>query len=83
MVNKVKSDENDTLVIKVFKSLFVQIIDSLNFGHIYDDCMAIWKCLSWSRKIFVTASFSPGFKEKRKDHIESFDNCIILSIPCP
>ena len=41
MVNKVKRDENDTLVIKVFKSLFVQIIDSLNFGHIYDDCMAI------------------------------------------
>ena len=41
MVNKVKCSENNTLVIKVFKSLFVQTIDSLNFGHIYDDCMAI------------------------------------------
>ena len=36
-----KSSENTSLVIKVFKSLFVQIMDSLNFGHIYDDCMAI------------------------------------------
>ena len=41
MVNKVKCSENNTLVIKVFKSLFVQTIDGLNFGHIYDDCMAI------------------------------------------
>ena len=41
MVNKVKCSENNTLVIKVFKILFVQTIDGLNFGHIYDDCMAI------------------------------------------
>ena len=41
MVNKVKCSENNTLVIKVFKSLFVQTIDGLKFGHIYDDCMAI------------------------------------------
>ena len=41
IVNKVKCSENNTLVIKVFKSLFVQTIDGLNFGHIYDDCMAI------------------------------------------
>ena len=32
-----KSSENTSLAIKVFKSLFVQIMDSLNFGHIYDD----------------------------------------------
>ena len=32
-----KSSENTSLVIKVSKSLFVQIMDSLNFGHIYDD----------------------------------------------
>ena len=83
MVNKVKCSENNTLVIKVFKTLFVQTIDGLKFGHIYDDCMAIWKCLSTSERIFVTASFSPRFKEKRKGHIESFDNYIILLIPCP
>ena len=41
IANKVKCSENNTLVIKVFKSLFVQTIDGLNFGHIYDDCMAI------------------------------------------
>ena len=41
IANKVKCSENNTLVIKVFKSLFVQAIDGLNFGHIYDDCMAI------------------------------------------
>ena len=50
-------------------------MDDLNFGQIYDDCMAIWKCLSTSR-IFVTASFSPGFKGKRKGRIE---NLIIAS----
>ena len=32
-----KYSENTSLIVKVFKSLFVQIMDSLNFGHIYDD----------------------------------------------
>ena len=36
-----KYSENTSPIIKVFKSLFVQIMDGLNFGHIYDDCMAI------------------------------------------
>ena len=75
-----KSSENTSLVIKVFKSLFVQIMDSLNFGHIYDDWMAIWKCLSTSRRIFVTVSFSSAFKEKQKILIESFDNCNTVSL---
>ena len=33
--------ENISLEKEVFKSLFIPIIDSLNFGHIYDDYMAI------------------------------------------
>ena len=40
-----KRIEKISLEIKVFKSLFIQVIDGLNFGHIYDDYMAIWKCL--------------------------------------
>ena len=75
-----KYSENTGLIIKVFESLFEQIMDGLNFGHIYDDCMAIWKCLSTSRRVFITVSFSPAFKEKRKDHIESFDNCNTVSL---
>ena len=31
-----KCSESISLIIKVLKSLFVQIIDGLNFGHIYD-----------------------------------------------
>ena len=75
-----KYSENNSLVIKVFKSLFVQIMDGLNFGHIYDDCMAIWKWISTSRRVFITVSFSPAFKEKRKACIESFDNCNTVSL---
>ena len=36
-----KCIENISLEIKVFKSLFIQIIDGLNFGLIYDDYVAI------------------------------------------
>ena len=57
-----KCIENISLEIKVFKSLFIQIIDGLNFGHIYDDYVAIWKCLWKSRRIFLKASISPGFR---------------------
>ena len=54
--------ENISLEINVFKSLFIQLIDGLNFGHIYDDYVATWKCLSKSRRIFLKASISPGFQ---------------------
>ena len=37
--------ENISLEKEVFKSLSIQIVDGLNFGHIYDDYMVIWKCL--------------------------------------
>ena len=57
-----KCIENISLEIKVFKSLFIQIIDGLNFGHIYDDYVEIWKCLSKSRRIFLKASISPGLQ---------------------
>ena len=33
--------ENISLEKEVFKSLSIQIIDGLNFGHIYDDYMVI------------------------------------------
>ena len=57
-----KCIENISLEIKVFKSLFIQLIDGLNFGHIYDDYVTIWKCLSKSRRIFLKASIPPGFQ---------------------
>ena len=57
-----KCIENISLEIKVFKSLFIQIIDGLNFGHIYDDYVAIWKCLSQSRRIFRKPSIFPCFQ---------------------
>ena len=57
--------ENISLEIKVFKSLFIQLIDGLNFKHIYDDYVATWKCLSKSRRIFLKASISPGFQGKQ------------------
>ena len=44
--------ENISLEIKVFKSLFVQIIDGLNFWHIDDDSVTILKCLPKRRRIF-------------------------------
>ena len=44
--------ENISLEIKVFKSLFVQIIDGLNFWHIDDDSVIILKCLPKRRRIF-------------------------------
>ena len=37
--------ENISLEKEVFKTLSIQIIEGLNFGHIYDDYMVIWKCL--------------------------------------
>ena len=36
-----KCSESISLIIKVLKSLFVQIIDGLNFGHIYDRVSSI------------------------------------------
>ena len=55
--------ENISLEIKVFKSLFVQIIDGLNFWHIDDDSVTILKCLPKRRRIFfLKASISPGFQ---------------------
>ena len=44
--------ENISLEIKVFKSLFVQIIDGLNFLHIGDNSVTILKCLPKRRRIF-------------------------------
>ena len=55
--------ENISLEIKVFKSLFVQIIDGLNFWHIDDNSVTILKCLLKRRRIFfLKASISPGFQ---------------------
>ena len=55
--------ENISLEIKVFKSLFVQIIDGLNFWHIDDNFVTILKCLLKRRRIFfLKASISPGFQ---------------------
>ena len=55
--------ENISLEIKVFKSLFVQIIDGLNFWHIDDNSVTILKCLPKRRRIFfLKASISPGFQ---------------------
>ena len=55
--------ENISLEIKVFKSLFVQIIDGLNFWHIDDNSVTILKCLPKRRRIFFPkASISPGFQ---------------------
>ena len=55
--------ENISLEIKVFKSLFVQIIDGLNFLHIGDNSVTILKCLPKRRRIFfLQASISPGFQ---------------------
>ena len=44
--------ENISLEIKVFKSLFVQIIDGLNFWHIDDDSVTILKYVPKRRRIF-------------------------------
>ena len=60
-----KCIENISLEIKVFKSLFIQIIDGLNFGHIYDDYMAIRKCLSKFRRIFLKPRFVLVFRGNR------------------
>ena len=60
-----KCIENISLEIKVFKSLFIQIIDGLNFGHIYDDYMAIRKCLSKFRRIFLKPRFLLVFRGNR------------------
>ena len=57
--------ENISLEIKVFKTLFMQIIDGLNFGHIYDDYVAIRKCLSKSRRIFLKPRFLLVFRGNR------------------
>ena len=46
------------LEIKVFKSLFKQIMDGLNFGHIYNNYVTIWICLTKCRRIFLKASIS-------------------------
>ena len=55
--------ENISLEIKVFKSLFVQIIDGLNFWHIDDNSVTILKCLPKRRRIFfLKASISTGFQ---------------------
>ena len=54
-----------SLEIKVFQSLFIQIIDGLNFGLIYDDYVAIWKCLSKSRRIFLKPRFLLVFRGNR------------------
>ena len=60
-----KCIENISLEIKVFKSLFIQIIDGLNFGHIYDDYMAIRKRLSKFRRIFLKPRFLLVFRGNR------------------
>ena len=60
-----KCIENISLEKEVFKSLFIQIIDGLNFGHIYDDYMAIRKCLSKFRRIFLKPRFLLVFRGNR------------------
>ena len=75
--------ENISSEKEVFESLFIQIIDGLNFGHIYDDYVAIWKCLSKSRRIFLKASISPGFqgqKSGEKSSLRESDPLICLEI---
>ena len=56
-----KCIENISLEIKVFKSLFIQIIDGLNFGHIYDDR---WQFENAFQNLgeYSKASISPGFE---------------------
>ena len=50
-----KCSESISLIIKVLKSLFVQIIDGLNFGHIYDrvSSTSIAEIFSVANKRFV------------------------------
>ena len=60
--------ENISLEIKAFKSLFVQIIDGLNFWHIDDDSVIILKCLPKRRRIFfLKPRFLLVFRGKRTE----------------
>ena len=64
--------ENISLKIKVFKSLFVQVIDDLNFWHTDDNSVTIPNCLPKRRRIFFLKSldfcwFSGATKRRSVD----------------
>ena len=75
-----KCIENISLEIKVFKSLFIQIIDGLNFGHIYDDYIAIRKCLSKFRRIFLKPRFLEGGGGLKKLAMENICNSVAFQL---